>query len=306
MISSLSPSSLKQYNVAFKKWWGYCHSNKIDFFKAPIPTLLQFLTEQLSKHAASYSTLNTYRAALAIIYGKQFSGGDLVTRFFKGVYRTKPSLPKYSVTWDPNIVLDHLSNLYPNEELALELITKKLVTLLALSTAQRVQTLSLIRIENIKINTFNIEIIIDDLIKTSAPGRRPPRLIIPFFSNKVQICPAKTLLSYLEITKIHRDKPNTERLLLTFKKPIHNATSPTISRWIKNTLFNSGIDTSIFSAHSVRHASTSAAKRKGLSIEVIKKTAGWTGNSLVFSRFYNRPLIVDDDNAFAEAIYDSN
>lgn len=307
MISSLSSSSLKQYNVAIKKWWGYCRNNNIDLFKAPTPVLLKFLTEQSFHNSASYSTLNTYRSALAIIYGKQFSEDDLVTRFFRGIYRMKPCLPKYSATWDPNIVLDHLSNLYPNEELDLELITKKLVTLLALSTAQRVQTLSLIRIDNIKRNSSNLEIFIDDLIKTSAPGRLPPRLILPFFPNKYQICPAKTLLSYLDLTKTYRDKPKTERLILTFKKPIHNASSSTISRWIKNTLFNSGIDTTIFSAHSVRHASTSAANRKGISIDVIKRTAGWTGNSLVFSKFYNRPLLgVRDDNAFAGAIYNNN
>lgn len=303
MISSLSTSSIKQYNVAFKKWWNYCFSHKIDFYKAPLPILLKFFTDQLLITRTSYSSLNMYRSALALIYGKRFSEADLVVRFFKGVYRTKPSYPKYSETWDPNIVLDHLSNLYPNTELALELITKKLVTLLALSTAQRVQTLSLIRVCNVKINNTNVEIIVDDLIKTSAPGRRPPRLIIPFFPNKIEICPAKTLLSYLDMTKLYRDEPSTERLLLTYKKPIHNATSSTLSRWIKNTLYNSGIDTSLFSAHSVRHASTSAANRKGLSIELIKKTAGWTGNSLVFARFYNRPLTTENDNAFAEAIY---
>lgn len=305
MISSLSSSSLKQYNVTFKKWWGYCHSRKIDFYKATTPILLEFLTNLLSEGGASYSSLNTHRSALALIYGKRFSEDDLVSRFFKGVYRTKPCLPRYTSTWDPNIVLDHLSNLYPNEELPLEVITKKLVTLLALSTAQRVQTLSLIRVCNIKINSFNIEIIIDDLIKTSAPGRRPPRLFIPFFPDKIEICPAKTLMSYLLLTKNYRDKPHCERLLLTFKKPFHNAASSTISRWIKNTLFNSGVDTTVFSAHSVRHASTSAANRQGLSIEIIKKTAGWTGDSLVFNRFYNRPLENENHNAFAEAVYNS-
>lgn len=301
MISSLSPSSLKQYNVALKKWWIYCFQHKLEFYTASVPTLLKFLTEQL-KAGSSYSSLNTYRSALALIYGKEFSEGDLVTRFFKGVYRIKPSLPKYSTTWDPNVILDYLCTLYPNEELVLERISKKLVTLLALSTAQRVQTLSLININNIKYNTTNIEITIDDLIKTSAPGRRLPRLIIPYFPNKVEICPAKTLLSYVEKTKIYRNALRTERLILTTKKPIHNASSSTISRWIKTTLFDSGIDTTIFTAHSVRHASTSAANRKGVSIDIIKKTAGWTGDSLVFGRFYNRPLLTDDDNAFAEAI----
>ncbi|CAG9137962.1 unnamed protein product [Plutella xylostella] len=43
---------------------------------------------------------------------------------------------------------------------------------------------------------------------------------------------------------------------------------------------------------------------KGVSIDVIKKTAGWTGNSLVFSKFYNMPLPVVEDLTFANAVLD--
>lgn len=68
----------------------------------------------------------------------------------------------------------------------------------------------------------------------------------------------------------------------------------------------SGIDTEVFSAHSTRHASTSAAHRRGISLDLIKRCAGWSGNSLVFSKFYDRPLTSNcDEGAFAEAIYDS-
>lgn len=171
-----------------------------------------------------------------------------------------------------------------------------------MSTAQRVQTLSLIRLFNIKVNAQNVEIVISDPTKTSAPGRPMPRLIIPFFTQKVQICPASALTSYIEMTRKFRDLPHTEKFLLTTKKPIHNASSATISRWIKSVLTESGIDAEIFSAHSTRHASTSAASRKGLSVDLIKKTAGWSGNSLVFAKFYNRPVLENEDNAFAEAV----
>lgn len=223
----------------------------------------------------------------------------------KGVYRTKPCFPKYEKTWNPNLVLDHLSNFYPNENQSLDILTKKLVALLALSTAQRTQTLSLICLSNIKVGESRIEITVNDLIKTSGPNRSQPNLIIPFFPNKEQICPAKTLSSYLELTKSFRNNPRTDRLILTTKKPIHNAAASTISRWIRQVLSDSGVDTNVFSAHSTRHASTSAAKRNGVSIDIIKRTAGWSGNSLTFAKFYNRPIIIDEGNVFAEAIYNS-
>lgn len=66
-------------------------------------------------------------------------------------------------------------------------------------------------------------------------------------------------------------------------------------------LTNSGIDTSKFTSHSTRHASTSKASEKGINIEVIRKAAGWTANSSTFARFYKRP-IVNNPNAFAKAV----
>lgn len=301
MLSSLAENSLKQYNCAYKKWWQFCLDNNIHCFDCNIPIILKFFTDQY-KLGASYSTLNTIRSALALILGKRFSEDDRVSRFLKGVFRTKPSHPRYQSTWDPNVVLNFLGNWYPNEDLSIARLTKKLVALLALSTAQRVQTLSLIRLTNIRVNAQNVEVIITDSIKTSAPGRPMPRLIIPFFTEKEQICPATALLTYIENTRKFRHLPQTDKLLLTTKKPFHNASSATISHWIKNVLSESGVDISIFSAHSTRHASTSAANRKGLSVEVIKRTAGWSGNSLVFARFYNRPVLEDNDNSFAEAV----
>jgi integrase len=304
MILSLSANSLKQYNCALYKWWQYCKDNKLDYLSVNTSLVLNFLTEQYQR-GASYSSLNTCRSALSLISGKPLSEDKHVSRFLKGVYKTKPVFPKYQTTWNPNIVLDHLTTLYPNESISLDLLTRKTVTLLALSTAQRVQTLSLIKVDNIQINEGNIRIIIDDLIKTSAPGKPTPRLILPFFPNKEEICPARTLLAYIDRTQTFRSIRNAERLLLTIKRPIHNASSSTISRWIKQTLSDSGIDTNMYCAHSTRHAATSAANRKGLSVEMIKKTAGWSGNSLVFSKFYNRPLSIENnaDNAFAEAVY---
>lgn len=295
---------MKQYNCIFKKWWQFCIKYQINFFDRNIPKIIDFLVNEYES-GGSYSSLNTCRSALALILGKEISQDHRLLRFMKGVYRTKPCFPKYEKTWNPNLVLDHLSNFYPNENQSLDILTKKLVALLALSTAQRTQTLSLICLSNIKVGESRIEITVNDLIKTSGPNRSQPNLIIPFFPNKEQICPAKTLSSYLELTKSFRNNPRTDRLILTTKKPIHNAAASTISRWIRQVLSDSGVDTNVFSAHSTRHASTSAAKRNGVSIDIIKRTAGWSGNSLTFAKFYNRPIIIDEGNVFAEAIYNS-
>ncbi|OXU17823.1 hypothetical protein TSAR_015637 [Trichomalopsis sarcophagae] len=102
-----------------------------------------------------YGTLNTYRSVLSLILDKEIGNDSVIKRFCKGTVKLKPQTPKYTCTWNPDTVLQYLENLYPHENLNLEKLTKKFVTLLALieaSTAQRVQTLSKIKIANININ----------------------------------------------------------------------------------------------------------------------------------------------------------
>ena len=73
--------------------------------------------------------------------GNKLGKNAAISRFFKGVAVQKPQRPRYSSTWDPEPVLNHFSRLYPNESLPLDRLTKKLIILLTLITAQRVQTL---------------------------------------------------------------------------------------------------------------------------------------------------------------------
>ncbi|KAI8419976.1 hypothetical protein MSG28_008581 [Choristoneura fumiferana] len=196
--------------------------------------------------------------------------------------------------------------LYPNESLSILALTKKLVTLLALSTGHRVQTLSVIKANNITINDMGAIIIVDGIIKTSGPNRNNPKLVLPHFVEKNTICPVKTLSSYITRMEQFRAFPNTEKLILTTTQPHHNASAQSISRWIKIVLRDSGVDVSVFTAHSTRHAATSAAYRAGVSIDLIKRTAGWTNSSKCFAKFYNLPLNNDkNDRAFAEAVFKS-
>lgn len=160
----------------------------------------------------------------------------------------------------------------------------------------------LINIDNISICNETLEIKITEKFKTTGLGRFQPLLRVPDFTDNPNICPATALVGYMNKTKNIRSHAN--RLFITFKRPYHAASSQSISRWIKQTLEDSGINTNIFSAHSTRHASTSLAERQGINIDIIRKTAGWTKSSCSFAKFYNRP-IVGNDLEFAKTILQS-
>lgn len=298
MLASLSDNTIKQYSITYKLWWQFCTAKDIDTFEPNKISVLSFLSKQFSEGCA-YSTLNSHRSALSLLLGNNIGSDECIKRLLKGAYKLKPSQPKYIHTWNPQLVLNYISNWFPNTGLNLEKITKKLAILLAICTAHRVQTISLIKLENITIAETGIRIVISDIIKTSAPGREQPLLSLPFFEENISICPATALKDYIFVTKNKRAGGHG-KLLLTYKPPHRAASSQTISRWVKQVLSESGVDVSVFSAHSTRHAATSAASRAGVSIDTIRKTAGWTAASNTFARFYHR-TITDDDN-FARSV----
>lgn len=287
-ISSLANSSIKQYNSSIRLWWIFCLENNLSLFEFSVQNILNFLSFHFNK-GASYSSLNTMRAALSFLISPEVGSDTRIKRFFKGIFRIRPPEPRYKETWNPDLVLNFFLNLPPNEELGLKLLSHKLATLLALVTAHRIQTLQLILISNIEISEDWVCIKVPDFIKTSGPNRFQPYLKFPFFREKPKLCAASALISYLNETKAIRPL-NVNNLFITTTKPHKEASRQTISRWIKFTLSKSGIDTSVFRAQSTRHASTSAAARKGMSVETIREAAGWSATSQVFARFYNRPL----------------
>ncbi|KAH9631119.1 hypothetical protein HF086_008621 [Spodoptera exigua] len=302
MMASLADSSFRQYDVYLKRWFYYCNENGYDLYNASVPQIIYFLTK-LYEEGSQYGTLNSCRSALALIISSNLGADDRIRRFFKGIFRLRPPLPKYSVTWDTSIVINYVSLLYPNESLHLDKISKKLATLLALLTAHRVQTFSKINIKNIETFPSKIIIKIPDFLKTTRIGCMQPILVLPFFEQQPEICPGKALLAYLEKTRLLRK--DVDSLFISLKKPYRAVGPQTLSRWIKETLGDSGIDVTIFTAHSTRHAATSAAHNLGINLDLIRKTAGWSGSSNTFYQFYNRTISnvnTIEDDSFARTI----
>ncbi|XP_015123313.1 uncharacterized protein LOC107045524 [Diachasma alloeum] len=301
-MDSIHLSSWKQYDSPLKKWWQFCLNNQIDVYTLNITRILSFLTEQFHK-GASQGTINYYRSALSLLLGPEVGSDPNIKRFCKGVSNKRPSKPKYNDTWDPKVVLDLLETWPSNEALSLKLLTLKLTILLALTTSHRMQTLSVIDIRNVRVLVDSIEIKIPATIKTSgtsaSSNKKRPTLILPFFTQNKRICVATTLRDYLQATQDLRI--NTSNLLISYKKPHNKVTAQTISRWIKEILKECGIDTEIFTAYSTRHASTSAAKRSGISVDLIKQTAGWTKKSKAFANFYHLEL-TEDKTKYAKAL----
>ena len=75
-----------------------------------------------------YRTINTLRSAISMshneIDGTRVGQHPLVSRFLKGVFNNRPPAPKYSSTWDVDVVLNYIKNLPDNRVVISAFITQ--------------------------------------------------------------------------------------------------------------------------------------------------------------------------------------
>ena len=93
------------------------------------------------------------------------------------------------------------------------------------------------------------------------------------------------------------------QLLVSYRKPHKPVHKETVSRWLKDILLLSGIDTSVFTSHSFRAASTSKAKSADVPIDDILKQGQWS-TQLTWMKFYNLQVQVVPQTSFADAVLD--
>ncbi|CAL8089054.1 unnamed protein product [Orchesella dallaii] len=291
--ASCSDSTWKQYLNVFNKWQTYRQSCGPQF-SLKIETVVEFLF-MLYEEGKGYSCINTARSALSILLGRfdDYAVGNhpLVTRFMKGIGRLRPPSCKYSLVWDPSNVLLVIASWGCNESLNLKNLSKKLAALLALCSAQRVQTLSAIRRNDIHfVSKDMVQIFIKSRLKTTKPGQAHVMHFSKYHDDK--LCLLTCLQHYLSVTG---GVPATENLFVSTKLPYKSVSSQTIGNWLRSVLQIAGIDTTVFKSHSFRHASTSKALKEGVHIDEIYKSAGWSEKSRVFASFYKRPIVSCND-----------
>ena len=261
----------------------------MDKHSPPVREVIEFLTE-LHDNGLGYSALCTARSALSAsvkFEGHPIGEHFLVSRFMKGAFNLRPALPKTNVTWDPKILLDHLKTLSPNDKISFKQLTFKCASLIWILSGQRGQSIHLISTKNLSVFTNEVKIRFGDKLKTSRPGFHQAEITLKAFPTDSALCVVRTLEEYLKRTEEFRGEE--KQLFISFQKPYKAISRDTLSRWISVIMKDAGLDTSIFTPHSLRSASTSKAKRRKVSIQTILDTAGWK-KDCTFRKHYEKEI----------------
>lgn len=188
------------------------------------------------------------------------------------------------------ILLALLGIWFPLSSLDMKQPTLKTVALVALTSAQRSQTLAALDVEK------GSEFTVKEILETSKPRKSPVGVSLPAFPQNGKFCVHSTLSCYANSNV--RQAVGTSKLFLSYGKPYKPVSSSITSRWQKIVLSMAGINTTIFKGQNFRGASTSKAVSQGVSKGDLLKTADWK-NAGAFAKFYNRSSPI---SMFASAV----
>jgi hypothetical protein len=214
----------------------------------------------------------------------------------KGVFNLRPPVSRYCATWDVDIVLKYLRTLSPVKELSFKDLTLKVVMLMALISAQRAQTLHLLKMKYLSKHRNAFVFLLVDVVKQSRPGYKPPVLELKSFPPDRRLCIYTVLKEYL-FRKTCK-KCTSPKLLVSYQGKHQGISTATISRWIRTVMARAGIDTDMFKAHSTRAAVASKAKAAHIPVKDIMEKAGWSRES-TFAKFYDKKV---EKDRFVETI----
>ncbi len=147
-----------------------------------------------------YSTLGTIRSSLSHIVkidNKPVGQHYLVCLFLKAVAQERPALSR-NATWEINDVLTYLRTLGPAHVLSLEMLTKKMLMLMAILSGQRGQTLHALTTSRMTKTELLVTFYIDEPLKTSRPGHHHGVVRFMAFPTDINLCVVTHIYEYLE------------------------------------------------------------------------------------------------------------
>ena len=153
-------------------------------------------------------------------------------------------MPRYSSTWDINLVLSHMKSLGSNKYLPLYILSQKLVMLLLLLSGKRIQSIRAMKISAMILSTVNktkqYQFYFHSLLKHSRPKFKQKPLTFREYPDKL-LCPVDAIDQYLSR---RNSLSKADPFFIATKPPFQAAHKDTLARWV--IMASSGIDTSIF------------------------------------------------------------
>ena len=146
ILKSWRKSTLNQYVVYAKLWFNFAMQG----LTPTIRNIVEFLVHLHSK-GYNYKQICQARSAVGVLSNISDIGKHPdIRRVMKGMFEEKPQFPIYACIWNVKILFDYFRSLDHQQQLPLDLLSKKLAILIGILTGgQRCQTIHTIKATDI-------------------------------------------------------------------------------------------------------------------------------------------------------------
>ena len=283
MLRSWRKSTLNQYVVYAKLWFRF----SMQGLRPTVRNIIEFLTHLHCK-GYNYDPICSARSAIGALSSEENVGKHPdMKRLMKGIFEKAPVFPRYSCVWDVRILFNYFRNIPHQNDLPLDLLSKKLATMLGvLAGGQRAQTIHSIDVMDIVATEDKCIIPVYSVIKQTRKGKHMRPMEFKTYPEEEKLCLVKNLQAYLVRT---RELRTSSKLFISYQRPYNPVTRDTITRWVNNIMGKAGIDTSVYVTHSCRSAASSYARDKKVPLRRIVEACGWSSES-TFAKHYSKDI----------------
>ena len=120
--------------------------------------------------------------------GVRIGQHPLVTRMLKGIFNSPPPAPRYTSTWDVDMVLSYLESSPVNSQLPLQTLAHKVAMLFALANTDRCSNLAALHLNHHTYQVNGVQFIIPGLTKSRRRGP-PIEAFYPTFPDSPKLYP---------------------------------------------------------------------------------------------------------------------
>ena len=206
--SGWSKGTNTAYESGWTKWASWRTARQIDPISGDVQHFVDILAE-LYDQGLQHRSINSIRSAVSMTHkpveGRPIGQHPLVTRLLKGIYNRRPPQPRYSATWDVDIVTRYIANLGSNESLSLKQLSQKLVVLMALVEASRTSELKALDMRFRVYKPNGVGFKLASLTKKRTPGLPPKELFFGAFPDDKRLCVVECLKEYEQRTQKFRE-----------------------------------------------------------------------------------------------------
>ena len=115
--------------------------------------------------------------------GTVFGKHPIIIRMLKGIFRNRPALSRYMVTYDPDLALNLLKSLPSWNNITLKWLTFKTVTILALLSGHRCQSINTLTLAPMDNNINKVIFCIPKVIKNATRSFHPQPIELEVYNK---------------------------------------------------------------------------------------------------------------------------